>query len=359
MIIFGASHRFDCQVETEHGAFFLMPNPKYHWTPEAVCNASRQRVDKRWKIFSHSSMLFHTQLAVTRLLSMLSARPNWRSNCTETILQIFSFCLGEFPQDSRHDDMSVLVERTAEPVFIFAVTSCRQGLWLGGFILNCVNALGRGKTREDSKTLRQLKDRQWQVGESKSEKNSFEFELPALDSWPCQFVAFCCNSRFPSPAAIALASFLFPKAPIQSYLVSAILRMHIGIHWPYHHAVRLVSRSFAEVMAGGQSSKFFPYLRRSAFGISILPALLHRTGQATSGRPGLSDFGLRAWSKVWNSSMPLWKSLIYVFWYVRVVQPLNTSRVELTDFYTFHLLSRRICQLIAESKQMLVPIWKT
>ena len=258
---------------------------------------------------------------------MLSARPNWRSNCEWFAFASFAcaltFFLGRVSSRLttwRHVSSCRTDSRTCFHLRCDLLQARFVAWWIHPELCQWLRKRedsGRlGKTREDSKTLRQLKDRQWQVGESKSEKNSFEFELPALDSWPCQFVAFCCNSRFPSPAVIALASFLFPKAPIQSYLVSAILRMHIGIHWPYHHAVRLVSRSFAEVMAGGQSSKFFPYLRRSAFGISILPALLHRTGQATSGRPGLSDFGLRAWSKVWNSSMPLWKSLIYIFWYL-------------------------------------------
>eukprot|EP00434_Breviolum_minutum_P030459 symbB.v1.2.026934.t1/scaffold2732.1/size72013/1 len=37
-------------VETEHGAFFLMPNPKYHWTPEAAFNAERKARFVAWWI---------------------------------------------------------------------------------------------------------------------------------------------------------------------------------------------------------------------------------------------------------------------------------------------------------------------
>eukprot|EP00913_Durusdinium_trenchii_P001330 g1228.t1 len=37
-------------VETEHGAFFSMPNPKYHWTPEAAFNDERKARFVAWWI---------------------------------------------------------------------------------------------------------------------------------------------------------------------------------------------------------------------------------------------------------------------------------------------------------------------
>lgn len=37
-------------VETEHGAFFFMPNPKYHWTPEAAFNDERKARFVAWWI---------------------------------------------------------------------------------------------------------------------------------------------------------------------------------------------------------------------------------------------------------------------------------------------------------------------
>ncbi|CAE7257345.1 CPK2 [Symbiodinium natans] len=37
-------------VDTEHGAFFFMPNPKYHWTPEAAFNDERKARFVAWWI---------------------------------------------------------------------------------------------------------------------------------------------------------------------------------------------------------------------------------------------------------------------------------------------------------------------
>lgn len=131
--------------------FFLDAEPKI--SLDARGSLQVRQVRQEMKIFSHSSMLdtgCHQAAFNAERKAKLTKQLRMIRFCLCS--NFLSFC--EFPQDSRHDDMSVLVERTAEPVFIFAVTSCRQGLWLGGFILSCVNALGRGKTREDSKTVK-------------------------------------------------------------------------------------------------------------------------------------------------------------------------------------------------------------
>eukprot|EP00435_Cladocopium_sp_Y103_P070723 s134_g35.t2 len=71
-------------VETESGPFFLMPNPKYHWTPEAAFNRERKARFVAWWIQPDLSGFgvpnATARRAVTSTITLCGRRGTWRLN---------------------------------------------------------------------------------------------------------------------------------------------------------------------------------------------------------------------------------------------------------------------------------------